>query len=117
MLNEFNPPDGAVEINSKLLFVCNKKTNLKQVKIVDITKEFTNNLLISELATSEGADIPSSWQLINKDGNFYLKTEDETPKKLFHKQLKQLDFKCEFKQDNEKMDPTRLYKQQSGSCV
>jgi len=102
LLNEFSEPDNLIEVDSKLFIISNKKPILNQSVVTDVTKFYIKSLQISDLITSEDGEIPSHWKLVNKEAVFYLQAENETPKKLSHKYFKGLNFKCEFKEDNEK---------------
>ena len=102
LLSEFSDPDNLVKIDSKLFIISNKKPTLKQADVIDVTKLYIKNLQVSDLVTSEGVEIPNHWKLVNKEAEFYLQAEGNTPQKLSHKYFNGLDFKCEFKQDNEK---------------
>lgn len=102
LLSEFSVPDELTEIDSQLLLVSNKTPSFNNANVCDVTKEFLANLQVSDIKTVDGGDVPDRWQLIRKDNVFYIESGDETPKNLLHKRLKNLNFKCEIKQDSEK---------------
>jgi len=102
LISEFSVHDGLINIDSQLLITSNKKPIVQNAKVNDVTKSFLKKLQINDLLTDDREAIPTSWELINKDGTYYIESGNEKPKRLWHNQLKLLEFKCESKQDNEK---------------
>ncbi|MGR6837726.1 AAA domain-containing protein [Aliivibrio wodanis] len=95
IMSDFSYPDNAINIDGCSYIVADKKPNIPNADIENITKTWLEQISLVNLLDENQNALPSDWSLSHNEGKLTLDTLDQTcPKTLRHKKLINLEIQC-----------------------